>query len=113
VARDLRQWRAGGFQRLGRLAVERDSRRCGDVVVDGVSSQLMTEHENASVIGHPAGAECFSQLLDEVGGAPDGDRRQVPQRELVSQQSGDSQHCDRPVRQIAQPAQNELTKRGG
>jgi hypothetical protein len=54
--------------------MQRDASRFGDVLIDRVAHQLMTEDQHAARVGQQPGGECRLQLLDQLSGPPAGDR---------------------------------------
>ena len=105
MARHPLDRRAGAAEHRTGLSVQTLAHRHGEIVVDGVAHEVVTEGETITRLGEQPGIHRRGQRGTQLGRGPAGDQRQLGQRERRPQDRGDPQQVQGVLRQQAQPAQ--------
>jgi len=111
VLGDLQGWCPGLRQPLAGLTVQGSAHAAGQVLIDGITDQLMPEAQPQAVVFDHPGPDGLGQHDGQVDGGAAGDRGQVGEREPRSQDRGGPQRLQGGLGQEADPAQDGQPQR--
>ena len=111
VISDVQGIRARGPQRDRRLPVQETAGRRRHVLIDRVVHELMPKYDPVANLVEQSSVERGVELRDDLGRPPAGDRGDIAKRHRIAEHRRNLQQRQRPLRQVPQAANHQVTHR--